>query len=270
MQSQDHLAENLRTLCEQAGTISDMCRKIGINRQQFNKYLTGAHMPSRSSLRLIAGFFGLNPDVLMSNPPDFRSIMEGGHFHIFRNMINAPKTLRFLNEVVSLQSTQLEELTGIYERYHYSSIYKGSIVRSVFCVYESNGLLQHYYVERFPDRDRPGKFDCHFNYHGLSFYIANRLFSIDFETIQKNEMTFSNMAAINRNAKRYIFGVSSGVAATMMRQPVAVKVAMCQVDKGLIKRRHIHRATVLSPTDESIPREILIYLNAGESSIDSG
>lgn len=270
MHSHDHLPENLRTLCEQAGTVSDMCRKIGINRQQFNKYLTGAHQPSRNNLRMIAGFFGLNPDLLLSNPSDFRSIIEGGHFHLFRNLINAPKSLAFINEVTSLQTSAHEELAGVYERYHYSSIYKGQIVRSIFCVHEKNGLLQHYYVERFPDRDEPGKFDYLFNYHGLSFFIANRMFSIDFETIQKNEMTFSNLATINRGSKRYLFGVTSGIASTMMRQPVATKVAMCQVDKGLIGRRHIRRATVLCPNDESIPREVVIYLNAGESSIDSG
>jgi len=269
MQSKLHFPENLRTLCEQVGSISEMCRKIGINRQQFNKYLAGTHAPSKNNLQAIASFFGVSADVLFSAPNDFRSMVEGGHFHLFRNLIQSPKMLMFINEVVKVNETRLDELIGVYERYHYSSIYKGQILRSLFCLYERDGALMHYYLERFPDMDGSGKIDYLFKYHGLSFFVANRLFSIDFETIQKNEMTFSNLAAINRNSKKYIFGVSSGIAATMMRQPVAVKVAMCQVDKGLIRKSHIRRATVLSPNDPSIPKEVIIYLNTGNTAIDS-
>src|SRR5262245_55043078 len=74
MDREEFLPENLRTLCERAGTVSDMCRKIGINRQQFNKYLAGTHAPSKSNLRAIASFFGLSEDVLFSSPSDFRSM----------------------------------------------------------------------------------------------------------------------------------------------------------------------------------------------------
>jgi len=269
MHNDQYFPENLRILCEQAGTISEMCRRIGINRQQFNKYLAGTHAPSKNNLRAIASFFGLSADVLFSNPNDFRSMMEGGHFHLFRSVVQSPKMLMFINEMLQTGESRLGEMTGVYERYHYSSIYKGQIVRSIFCLYERDGMLMHYYVERFPNMDGSGKVDYLFKYHGISFLIASRLFSIDFETIQKNEMTFSNLAAVSRNSKKYIFGVTSGIAATMMRQPVAAKVAMSFVGKGLIRKANLRRATVLSPSDPSIPKEVIIYLNSGNSTIDS-
>lgn len=269
MQKHDFLPENLRTLSERAGTVTDICRKIGINRQQFNKYLAGTHTPSKSNLRSIASFFGLSEDVLFSNPNDFRSMLQGGHFHLFRNVIQSPKMLMFLSEMLGSGEANQHEFNGVYERYHYSSIYPGQIVRSIFCVYEREGTLMHYYVERFPSMDGTGKIDYHFKYHGLSFAIAGRLFCFDFETIQRNEMTFSNLAAVSRNSKKYVFGVTSGIAATMMRQPVAAKVAMSFVSKGLIRKSHIRRATVLEPSDSSIPREVINYLNAGTTSINS-
>ncbi|WP_435609773.1 helix-turn-helix domain-containing protein [Pseudomonas knackmussii] len=269
MERDDFLPENLRTLCERAGTVSEMCRKIGINRQQFNKYLAGTHAPSKTNLRSIAGFFGLSQDVLFSNPNDFRSMIEGGHFHLFRSVIQSPKMLMFINEMMRSGDARHSDITGIYERYHYSSIYPGQILRSIFCIYEHDGMLMHYYLERFPSLDGTGKMDYHFKYHGLSFLISGRIFSIDFETIQKNEITFSNLAAVSRNSKKYIFGVTSGIAATMMRQPVAAKVAMCFVGKGLIRKANIRRATVLQPNDPSIPREVIVYLNSGNTSIDS-
>jgi Helix-turn-helix. len=265
----DFLPENLKTLSEQAGTISDLCRKIGINRQQFNKYLAGTHVPSKNNLRAIAAFFGLSEDVLFSNPGDFRSMLQGGHFHLFRSIVQAPKMLMFLNEMMGAGEARQQDITGVYERYHYSSIYPGQIVRSIFCIYEREGMLQHYYVERFPSMDGTGKMDYHFKYHGLSFMLAGRIFCLDFETIQRNEMTFSNLAAVSRNAKKFVFGVTSGIAATMVRQPVAAKVAMGLISKGLIKKDHIRRATVLDAGDPSIPREVYNYLNSGTGLLNS-
>ena len=40
------------------------------------------------------------------------------------------------------------------------------------------------------------------------------------------------------------------------------------VGKGFIKKAHIKRATVLSPDDPSIPKEVVDYLGSGTSSID--
>ncbi len=127
----------------------------------------------------------------------------------------------------------------------------------------------HYYIERFPSMDAPNKTDYLFKYHGMSFAIAGRIFCVDFESIQRNEMTFSNLATVSRNTNRYVFGVASGIAATMMRQPVATKVAMSFVEKGLIRKSHIKRATVLEPNDPDIPREIGVFLSTGNASINS-
>ena len=48
------LADNLRQLCRQRRSTSEVCRAIGINRQQFNKYLSGAAVPSSFNLARIA------------------------------------------------------------------------------------------------------------------------------------------------------------------------------------------------------------------------
>ncbi|HEN8731807.1 MULTISPECIES: helix-turn-helix domain-containing protein [Pseudomonas] len=269
MASSDYLSANLRTLCEKSGSVTEFCRKVGLNRQQFNKYLAGTHEPSKSNLRAIANHFGLSTEVLFSSPGDFRSIIDGSHFHLFRSLIQAPKMISFIDEVTASATPSPSSIIGVYERYHYSSIYTGQIVRSIFCIYEAEGSLRHYYVERFPSADGTGKNDYHFKYHGLCFPVAGRIFAIDFETIQRNELTFSNLASVNRNSKKFIFGVTSGIAASMMRQPVAAKVAMAFVGKGLIRKTHIKRATVLSPTDPSIPKEIITYLDSDNSFIDS-
>ncbi|ESX66568.1 hypothetical protein X759_27545 [Mesorhizobium sp. LSHC420B00] len=269
MNQQANLADNLKTLCEQHGTVSEACRKLGINRQQFNKYLAGTHAPSQKNLRLIANFFGLSVDVMTYNPHDFQSLIEGNHFPLFKRIQKSPKMMMFITEVLSANATDATDFLGAYERYHYSSIYKGQILRSIFYLYSKDGILMHSYVERFPNLDGSNKIDYIFKYHGFSFYISNRLFSIDFETIQRNEMTFSNLASIDRNSKKFMFGVTSGIAASMVRQPVAQKVAMHFVGDRKARKSDLRRATVLSPSDDSIPKEVITYLTSGTSTIDS-
>ena len=49
-------AENLRNACGRFETISMVCEGIGINRQQFNKYLAGRSIPNALTLRKICNF----------------------------------------------------------------------------------------------------------------------------------------------------------------------------------------------------------------------
>jgi transcriptional regulator with XRE-family HTH domain len=52
-------SENLISLCARHGSIADVCRKTGINRQQFSRYLTGTSLPNEDTLQKIAVFFNL-------------------------------------------------------------------------------------------------------------------------------------------------------------------------------------------------------------------
>ena len=65
-----NLATNLKGLCRGV-SIAVACREIGLNRQQFNKYLSGRHHPSRRSLALICGYFSVAEKDLYRNPVEF-------------------------------------------------------------------------------------------------------------------------------------------------------------------------------------------------------
>jgi transcriptional regulator with XRE-family HTH domain len=260
-------AANLRFLCEQYGSISTVCRKIGLNRQQFNKYLSGLHLPSPQNMRLIANFFGLSVPVLFSDSVEFRTLVEGNFFHVMENLRKSPELNAFMESVIIGAKSDSSDLVGVYDRYQYSSIYKGSILRSAFCIYKNNDFYQHYYIERFPSYDSPDKIDYVFKYHGFVFSVAGRIFTVDFEGIQKNEMTFGVFAPVQRSAKKFMFGIASGIAATMFRQPYSTKVALHYRGQGLIGRGELEKLTALSPQDPSIPREALQFLGDGQDMI---
>lgn len=253
-------AANLRYLCDQRGSISQICRKMQINRQQFNKYLSGRHMPSSANVRSIADHFSLNPEVLCSPHAEFRSLIDGNFFDAFNRLRAAPQVQAFLSTVMSAPGTLEQSLVGIYDRYQFSSIYPRRILRASLCIYAGQDLLQHTYVEHFPSHDDPKKTAYTFKYHGFVLPIENRVFTVDFETVQRNEMTFGIYSMVQRSAKRFMFGITSGIAATMFRQPFSTRIALHYRRPGLLGRADLAGTTALDMNDDSIPREVREYL----------
>ena len=253
-------AANLRYLCDQRGSISLICRKIQINRQQFNKYLSGRHMPSSANVRTIADHFGLGSDVLFSPHAEFRSLIDGNFFDAFNRLRSAPQVQKFLSTVMSAPSALEQSLIGVYDRYQFSSIYPRRILRASLCIYQGADLLQHTYVEHFPSHDDPSRTAYTFKYHGFVMPIENRIFTVDFETVQRNEMTFGIYSTVQRNTKRFMFGITSGIAATMFRQPFSTRSALQYRRPGILMREDLAASTALDMNEPSIPREIREYL----------
>ncbi len=253
-------AENLRYLCDLRGSISLICRKVNINRQQFNKYLSGRHMPSSANVRIIADHFGLGADVLFSPHPEFRALIDGNFFDTFNRLRTAPHVQKFLSTVMSAPDAIEHSLTGVYDRYQFSSIYPRRILRAPLCIYRGSDLLQHSYVEHFPNHDDPQRTAYTFKYHGFVLPIENRIFTVDFETVQRNEMTFGIYSTVQRSTKRFMLGITSGVAATMLRQPFSTRIALHYRRPGILTREDLAASTALDMNEPSIPREIREYL----------
>lgn len=263
----ENFAANLRHLCDQHGSISFICRKIHINRQQFNKYLSGKHLPSSANIRVIANHFSLDPEMMFEPHEDFRAIIDGDFFSIFQNLRSNVAVQGFMTTVMSTPQAVEQSIIGIYDRYQFSSIYPRKILRASFCVYRGKDMLQHTYIERFPSHDKPDVTAYTFKYHGFVLPIHGRIFTVDFETTQRNEMTFGIFSPVQRNSKHFMLGITSGIAATMFRQPFSTRLALHYRGPGFLKREDLARTTTLDMNDPSIPKEVRAYLGEGPDMI---
>ncbi|WP_425039168.1 helix-turn-helix domain-containing protein [Primorskyibacter sp. S187A] len=61
----DMFGANLKHLCRQAKSISALCRDLGINRTQFNRYLSGESFPRPDVLHRICTFFDVDARILL-------------------------------------------------------------------------------------------------------------------------------------------------------------------------------------------------------------
>ncbi|GGG74933.1 hypothetical protein GCM10011415_24330 [Salipiger pallidus] len=57
--------ENLKLLVKKAPSVSALCRELGINRTQFNRYLAGESFPRPDVLHKICDFFGVDARILL-------------------------------------------------------------------------------------------------------------------------------------------------------------------------------------------------------------
>ena len=62
--SQVEFCENLRFACGFFRSVAEVCRKLEINRAQFNRYLNGTTTPSSFILQKICDFFGVELSCL--------------------------------------------------------------------------------------------------------------------------------------------------------------------------------------------------------------
>ena len=75
--------QNLRLLCSYGRSVSDVCRRAGINRHQFERYLTGAATPSLRTLRRICDFFGLEDHEIFLDRAPFAAQRYVGFYHLY-------------------------------------------------------------------------------------------------------------------------------------------------------------------------------------------
>jgi transcriptional regulator with XRE-family HTH domain len=242
---------NIRTLSLRHGNVSEICRQLLINRQQFNKYLAGQHFPSRSNLTAISDFFGISFEEL-ANP----NLQTGGTAPVLSEHARLLTAEPVASLLASSDSRWLGSLVGTYEKYHYSSIYRGDVVRSLLRITERNGIFVYSNYEAFPGRTDPGHVEFTFRYAGVALGISGRLFLMDFERLQSNELTFSIFAPVVRKPMRFLVGVTSGIAADAGREPYCSKAVLDFRGNVRPTRQLVRRASVIPPDDPTIPVEV--------------
>src|SRR5437868_15480067 len=73
---QSEFCANLRTLCSYYRSVADVCRKLNVNRAQFNRYLNGSSRPSSYTIERICDFFGVEPAEIYLSHDHFQQIIK--------------------------------------------------------------------------------------------------------------------------------------------------------------------------------------------------
>ena len=148
----NNLTENLKLLCSYGKSTSEICRKAGINRQQFSKYLNGHASPSLSTLRRICDFFGVEESELFLEAGEFRGLirLRPPRLGIRESHFNA--VAERLAGATESGCEMLERQEGDYHTYTDSFPQSGIVIRALSHLYAREGKWFVKTVERNLDK----------------------------------------------------------------------------------------------------------------------
>ena len=131
--STQNIAQNLRYLCERRQSVSLVCRQLGLNRQQFGRYLVGQNRPSIYNLTRICQYFDVTIDDIVLPAAEFQRRVAETPADLPSSVL--PTDL--VNELLKISNTSsstLDNYVGHYFRYHYAFAFPGYIFRSFLAI----------------------------------------------------------------------------------------------------------------------------------------
>jgi transcriptional regulator with XRE-family HTH domain len=123
-------AENLRYLCAHFNSVAEVCRNLGMNRQQFNKYLSGQSEPSLHNLKRITDFFGVDEYEITLPPKDFVRLVRPKRAQV-RETLLLEQLLTQIDMADAESQGALAAYKGTYAAYFCSPVWSNHIVRSL-------------------------------------------------------------------------------------------------------------------------------------------
>ncbi len=243
------LPENLRLLCSYYPSIAEVCRKLGANRSQFNRYLSGQTQPSLRLMRKICDFFGVEEAELLMPHAQFKELIrlkpQSGGAEIERNQLR--------NEaegILQASIPQLEAYAGFYFTYYNSMSNPGKILKGLTKIYRTPYSMNIKTLEVIGRRGHGG-FTC--KYQGSCYMLGDRLFITALETLTRNEAIQIILYPSYTNRIRYLGGIMSGVSAHATRAPAATRIAMEFLGRRIDLRRSLALCGLFDPGSSELP-----------------
>ena len=259
------LAENLRLLCSHYKSIAEVCRRLSLNRSQFNRYLSGQYKPSAHHMRRLCDFFGLEEHEILMPHAQFTQLLR-----VRPNQRRERKPAPYgehLERLQRLGTAAFEPYLGYYFETYQSMAYPGSILRTLVHFRAEQGGIYYQRTERIARRDS-GERVYHGKYLGMAFLLTDRIFMVDYESLTGNEITQTILYPSFKNRVARLTGLRSGVSASAERVPTSTRVVYDYLGRRLNLREAWRMCGLFredSPDiDDSIKRAIRNNLEPGE------
>lgn len=205
----DDLAQNLRLLCSYGRSVTDICRRLDINRQQFNRYLAAKSKPSLHTVRRICDFFGIEDHEIFLDYEEFAELIR-----LRPPRVDQPRNPLhgFFERLCQSPDQALKEpqkYAGYYFFYFQPDRQRRLIYRNLIHIYQEGGLLLSKQVERYPDSE--------FNlprvmkHEGVVYSMSDRLVLTEREEQAGSSLWHSIFYASDYNRVTFLSGLSMGI-----------------------------------------------------------
>jgi transcriptional regulator with XRE-family HTH domain len=217
----EDFTRNLRLLCSYYKSIAEVCRRLDINRPQFNRYLNGRYKPSASTLRSFCEFFGVEEHEIMLPHSQFARLIQVRPQSRASEVPAKPEAGPLAQ--LGAQGLQgLERYLGYYFEYYLSMARPGKLLRTLVCLERRGDQVYYQRTERM--EVRPGERPNHNRYLGMAYFLTDRIFMVDYESLNSHEMTQTILFPSFKNRISRLSGLKLGVSDNSERMPCCARV----------------------------------------------
>jgi transcriptional regulator with XRE-family HTH domain len=251
---------NLKLLASYYPSISEMCRKLEINRQQFMKYLSGTSFPSRHTMRRLCDFFGVDEYEILLPHDQFRNIVRLRPVHDLEDIALPPGLGAMMSQAQRSRSL-LSKAHGYFHEYYLSFSAPGHVLKSLVYVYSWNDYTLYKRLERLRRPNRSGPPDV-YKYAGIITVVGDRMHLLDQEVITGSELTQTVLFMNYRNRVSTLTGLTMGVSGGDAHEPSSARVVLEYIGRAVNLRQAISECRLYPISSEEVPERILRHLTA--------
>lgn len=218
-----------------------------MNRQQFNKYLSGSTLPNAATLEKICGFFQIESESLFHDPARFQKPKEEallGGFPLHGLGLAA-------NAFAGMQPTTLR--TGCYHLYSLWPRDEAKCLREAVFIQKKGGVTVFTRFTKYRAVGQRQQYYLSGRHDGVVLEAEKARFLLSLNRKGCGEVSLVSMGAENALSQGFL----SGLALTMSPSgtPQAVRATLQFRGCSEMLRRAIREAGVLPLEDQSIPDE---------------
>jgi transcriptional regulator with XRE-family HTH domain len=197
-------AENLRRKCAEYNSIAEVCSGIGINRQQFNKYLAGSAFPNALTLRKICSFLNVSEQSLFLNGPTAASAINSTN----REPTQIDGPFSFLSRAEKDYDFGVNELrTGAYYCYFPLHNAPGMLLRSLVFVRRKQGRTSFVRLTVFPSSGKLTNFLAIGRHRGTVFANETELYFLGINQHAPHQLSLMTIERANGSSDKFFTGV---------------------------------------------------------------
>lgn len=252
------MGANLKLLCSHYRSIAEVCRKLMINRGQFNKYLSGQSRPTAHNLKRICDFFGVETYELGLPTEQFAKLI--GMRGSAQEQRSGTDPLLELLQPLRDSAESLSRYCGYYFEYANCLSVPGQILRSLVHLREERGTFLFERQERQDasraEHDRAEEWVVRCRYLGAAFYLQDRLFLIDYESLTGNEMSQTILIPSFKSRISRLNGLKTGVSSGDRRTPACTRVVWEYLGSEINRISAYRQVMLYAPDDSRIDLDI--------------
>ena len=217
----NNLPVNLKLLASYGKSISDICRKANINRQQFNKYVNGHSEPSIATLRKICDFFGVDEGEVFLPADEFKKLLlvrppklgqaEGQFEKTVSNLLNA--------------SNKNTDLLKRHEGFYFCYTQVDGIEKRVIKTLSRISMLQDQWYVKSIERGMNDSFmlPATVKYKGLITESSNRLIAQERQTHNGKSFHTTFLYPADHGEPTYLTGLQMGIVSESGQEIVCIR-----------------------------------------------